>query len=66
MLKKLDESSLEVDRIRQEKDQEIEILQEGMDATIEQLREAQQVCFGLLSKYLHKSHTLLRVDTRHR
>ena len=45
LLKKIDESGLEVDRVRQEKDQEIAILQEGMDTTIEQLKEAQQVWY---------------------
>ncbi|KAI5121175.1 hypothetical protein M0805_007172 [Coniferiporia weirii] len=42
LLKKLDDSSLDADRIREEKDQEIAILQEGMDTTIQQLHEAQQ------------------------
>ena len=32
-----------MERLREEKDQEIEILQAGMDSTIEQLTEAQQV-----------------------
>lgn len=32
-----------MERVREEKDQEIMILQEGMDSTIHQLSEAQQV-----------------------
>lgn len=43
LLTKLDEASGEVERVRDEKDQEIMILQEGMDTTIQQLSEAQQV-----------------------
>ena len=44
LTRKLNETTLDVDRIREEKDQEIAILQEGMDSTIKQLHEAQQVC----------------------
>ena len=44
LTRKLNETTLDVDRIREEKDQEIGILQEGMDSTIKQLHEAQQVC----------------------
>jgi len=43
LLSKLDNTNGEVERIREEKDQEIMILQEGMDSTIQQLSEAQQV-----------------------
>lgn len=43
LLSKLDNASGEVERLREEKDQEIMILQEGMDSTIQQLSEAQQV-----------------------
>ncbi len=32
-----------MERLREEKDEEIMILQEGMDSTIKQLSEAQQV-----------------------
>lgn len=32
-----------MERLREEKDQEILILQEGMDSTIQQLSEAEQV-----------------------
>jgi hypothetical protein len=42
LLTKLDGASGEVERLREEKDQEIMILQEGMDSTIQQLSEAQQ------------------------
>ena len=44
LLSKLDNASGDLDRLRDEKDQEISLLQEGMDATIQQLHEAQQVC----------------------
>ena len=43
LLVKLDNATADLDRLRDEKDQEIAILQEGMDSTIQQLSEAQQV-----------------------
>jgi len=43
LLSKLDNSAGDLERLREEKDQEIEILQAGMDTTIEQLNEARQV-----------------------
>ncbi|KAF5385055.1 hypothetical protein D9615_001319 [Tricholomella constricta] len=39
---KLDNASGDLERLREEKDQEIMILQEGMDSTIQQLSETQQ------------------------
>jgi hypothetical protein len=47
LLSKLDNASGEVERLREEKEQEIMILQEGMDNTIQQLSEAQQVGAGM-------------------
>ena len=44
LLSKLDNANNDIERLREEKDQEIAILQEGMDSTIQQLSEAQQVC----------------------
>ena len=43
MFSKLDNSSGDLERLREEKDQEIAILQEGMDSTIQQLSDIQQV-----------------------
>jgi len=43
VLVKLNNASGDMERLRDEKDQEILILQEGMDSTIHQLSEAQQV-----------------------
>ena len=43
LLAKLDNSAGDLERLREEKDQEIEILQAGMDSTIEQLNEVRQV-----------------------
>lgn len=40
---KLGNSSADLERLREEKDQEIAILQEGVDSTIRQLSDAQQV-----------------------
>ncbi|KZT02470.1 cytoskeleton assembly control protein [Laetiporus sulphureus 93-53] len=42
LLAKLDSAQADIERLREEKDQEIAILQEGMDSTIQQLHEAQQ------------------------
>ena len=43
LFSKLGDSSADLERLREEKDQEIAILQEGMDSTIRQLSDAQQV-----------------------
>ncbi|KAG8219478.1 cytoskeleton assembly control protein [Butyriboletus roseoflavus] len=42
LLVKLNDASGDLEHLREEKDQEIMILQEGMDSTIQQLSEAQQ------------------------
>ncbi|KIM70189.1 hypothetical protein SCLCIDRAFT_102287 [Scleroderma citrinum Foug A] len=42
LLVKVNNAQLDMERLRDEKDQEIMILQEGMDSTIQQLSEAQQ------------------------
>ena len=49
LLAKLDNASNDLERLREEKDQEIMILQAGMDSTIEQLSEAKQVILSFLS-----------------
>ena len=43
LLARLDNTQAEIDRVRDEKDAEIAVLQEGMDQTLQQLSEAQQV-----------------------
>lgn len=43
LLVKANNAQGDLERLREEKDQEIMILQEGMDSTIQQLSEAQQV-----------------------
>ncbi len=53
LLIKLNNASGDLERLRDEKDQEIMILQAGMDSTIEQLSEAQQVCSFLAIFYLY-------------
>jgi hypothetical protein len=40
----MDGAAGELERLRDEKDQEIAILQEGMDSTLQQLSDVQQVC----------------------
>jgi hypothetical protein len=49
LLAKLDNSAGDLEKLREEKDQEIEILQAGMDSTIEQLNEVRQVRVTLSS-----------------
>ena len=44
LLSKLDNTQAEIDRVREEKEAEIAVLQEGMDQTLQQLADAQQVC----------------------
>jgi hypothetical protein len=48
LLVKLRNAEADVDRVREEKDEEIAILQESVDSTIQQLGEAQQV-----NQFLH-------------
>ena len=48
-----------MERLRDEKDQEIAILQEGMDATIQQLHESQQVSYFRYLVIL-ETHSTLR------
>jgi hypothetical protein len=43
LLVNLNNAGGDLERLREEKDQEIMILQEGMDSTIQQLSETQQV-----------------------
>jgi hypothetical protein len=43
LLDKLNSANDNIEHLKDEKDQEIMILQEGMDSTIKQLSEAQQV-----------------------
>lgn len=43
-LSKLDQARDDMERLREEKDQEIEILNASMDNTLKELDEAQQVC----------------------
>ncbi|KAI0801112.1 cytoskeleton assembly control protein [Fomes fomentarius] len=57
LLTKLDHANGDVERLREEKDQEIAILQEGMDATIQQLSEAQQ------NQGLNEEATNAQIDT---
>ena len=45
LLAKLNDAQAEVDRVREEKDQEIGILQESVDSAIQQLGDAQQVSY---------------------
>lgn len=49
LLAKLDNSAGDLEKLREEKDQEIEILQAGMDSTIEQLNDVRQVRVSLSS-----------------
>ena len=42
--KELDERRYELEQLREEKDQEIQILQESVDSTLQQMAEMQAVC----------------------
>ncbi|KAH7886145.1 ANTH domain-containing protein [Phlebopus sp. FC_14] len=57
LLVKLNDASDNLERLREEKDQEIMILQEGMDSTIQQLSEAQQ------NQGLSEEATNAQIDT---
>ncbi|KAI1788816.1 cytoskeleton assembly control protein [Ganoderma leucocontextum] len=57
LLSKLDHASGDMDRLREEKDQEISLIQEGMDATIQQLHDAQQ------NQGLNEEATNAQIDT---
>lgn len=52
----MDNAQGDLERLREEKDAEIQILQEGMDTTIQELSEAQTVRF-----YVPKLRILLNV-----
>ena len=43
LLAKLDNANADLEHLRDEKDQEIAIIQEGLDSTIQQLSDVQQV-----------------------
>jgi hypothetical protein len=60
---RLEHSSDDLERLREEKDQEIAILQEGMDTTIMQLSDAQQVGSPVLTCTLLTESLL---EPRHR
>ncbi|KAG6332591.1 hypothetical protein ID866_6497 [Astraeus odoratus] len=57
LLVKVNNAQLDMERLREEKDQEIMILQEGMDSTIQQLSEAQQ------NQGLSEETTNAQIDT---
>jgi chromosome segregation ATPase len=52
LLIKLNNASGDLERLREEKDQEIMILQEGMDSTIQQLSETQQASHPMCLLYV--------------
>ncbi|KAF8640930.1 hypothetical protein AX17_000577 [Amanita inopinata Kibby_2008] len=63
LLDKLHSASDNLERLREEKDQEIMILQEGMDSTIKQLSEAQQNQ-GLIDDTTNAQIDTLILDSR--
>ncbi|TDL28274.1 ANTH-domain-containing protein [Rickenella mellea] len=63
LLRKLDGSGGDLERLREEKDQEIAILQEGMDTTIQQLHEAQQTQ-GIVDQATNAQIDTLILDNR--
>lgn len=63
LLVKLDNVSVDMERLKEEKDQEIAILQEGMDSTIQQLHDSQQVYTLPMHNDYHGSHSF--TEPRH-
>ncbi|KAJ2914288.1 hypothetical protein MD484_g6133, partial [Candolleomyces efflorescens] len=63
LLVKLDGASGDLERLRDEKDQEILILQEGMDSTLQQLSDAQQDR-GILDETTNAQIDTLILDNR--
>lgn len=59
----MDGATGELERLRDEKDQEIAILQEGMDSTLQQLSDAQQVCLETARRLVVSSQRNL--ESRH-
>jgi hypothetical protein len=59
----MDGAAGELERLRDEKDQEIAILQEGMDSTLQQLSDAQQVCLEAAGRMVVSSQRNL--ESRH-
>ena len=57
LLTKLDNAAADLEHLREEKDQEILILQEGMDTTLQQLSEVQQVSRPLFTSHTEFSRT---------
>lgn len=55
-MEKLDGAKAELDHLRDEKDAEIQILQEGMDTTIQQLSDAQAVRTIRLGSFFELNH----------
>jgi hypothetical protein len=63
LLSKLDGAASEMERLREEKDQEIMILQEGMDDTIKQLNETETV-FILHLFTIRITHSIPETEVR--
>lgn len=62
LLGKVDRSGGELERLREEKDQEIQILQEAMDSTIQQLHEVQQVSDYFWCRIFHSFISLFQTQ----
>jgi hypothetical protein len=62
-LKRLDDADGDLDRLREEKDQEIMILQEGLDSTIQKLSES-QMNQGLIDETTNAQIDTLILDNR--
>lgn len=52
----MDNAKADLDHLREEKDAEIQILQEGMDTTIQQLSDAQAVRNVRFGEYFELNH----------
>jgi hypothetical protein len=63
LLRNLDNANSDLERLGDEKDQEIMILQEGMDSTLQQLSETQQASYPTSLPDLYSLHLLS--ESRH-
>ena len=65
--KELDDRRYELEQLREEKDQEIQILQEGVDSTLQQMAEMQAVCHEVRYWLFHRiDDANVGLDPRHR
>ena len=63
--KELDERRYELEQLREEKHQEIQILRESVDSTSQQMAEMQAVCLGIRHWLAYQTDANIGLDPRH-